>query len=318
MVLHRFVAAFTFALLVPAFFVLPSCSDPACTDGGEGCPCTTGLECGRPPACTGWMCDGTCHSFNERVGFRCMMDSCAGPDKCPGVCDGAGTCIGCLQDADCKPGHTCEAGNVCSSCSDGVKNGDETEIDCGGSCPLCPGTCNIDADCPGGYCWEGLCARCDDGIQNGDETDVDCGGSCSLCPGTCNVDADCSEGYCWEGLCVRCDDGIQNGDETGVDCGSVPGHCPLCTGYLCKTDEQCATGICAANGVCCKVVCDGCQQCDFGSGECHPIAGPIPWADCVPGQLCGLGGMCAWKDGYPCTKNEDCFNLACTNGICGF
>ncbi|MRG98239.1 hypothetical protein [Polyangium spumosum] len=271
--LHRFVAALTFTLLLPAFFALPSCTDAACADGGEGCPCTTGVECGRPPMCTGWICDGTCRSFNERVGFRCVMDSCPGPDKCPGVCDGAGTCIGCLQDADCKPGHTCEVGNVCSRCDDEVKNGDETDVDCGGSCPLCPGTCNVDADCPGGYCWDGLC--------------------------------------------VRCDDGIQNGDESGVDCGSLLGHCPVCTGYKCETDEQCATGICAAVGVCCKVVCDGCQQCEV-DGECVPIAGPIPWADCLPGQLCGLGGTCVWKDGYPCTKNEDCFNLVCSNGICGF
>jgi hypothetical protein len=243
MVLHRFVAAFTFALLVPAFFVLPSCSDPACTDGGEGCPCTTGVECGRPPACTGWMCDGTCHSFDERVGFRCMMDSCPGPDKCPGVCDGAGTCIGCLQDADCKSGYTCEAGNVCSSCDDGAKNGDETDIDCGGSCPLCPGTCNVDADCP--------------------------------------------EGYCWESMCVRCDDGIQNGDEQSVDCGSIFGHCPICLGYECEHDQQCRSGICSANGVCCKVTCEGCYDCT--SATCH---GPgVPRASSVDGADRALGLM---------------------------
>jgi hypothetical protein len=273
MVLHRFVAAFTFALLVPAFFVLPSCSDPSCKDGGEGCPCKEAIECGEPRDCIGWLCDGTCHTYNERVGFRCASLPCAGPGNCPGVCNGAGTCIGCLQDTDCEPGHTCEVGNVCSNCDDGVKNGDEADVDCGGSCPLCPGTCNVDADCPGGYCWEGLC--------------------------------------------IRCDDGIQNGDETGVDCGTVLGHCPLCTGYRCNTDEQCATGICSGNGVCCKVTCDGCQQCHV-DGECVPKYGPVPpWADCLPGQACGLGGTCAWKDGDPCTKNEDCFHLKCVDGLCG-
>ncbi len=46
----------------------------------------------------------------------------------------------------------------CTTCNDGIQNGDETGIDCGGSCPPC-GTCN-------------------DGIQNGNETSVDCGGSC--------------------------------------------------------------------------------------------------------------------------------------------
>lgn len=58
----------------------------------------------------------------------------------------------------------CEVG--CFSCEDGIMNGDEEEVDCGGSmCAACP--------------------TCDDGIQNGDEVDVDCGGSvCNACPCT--------------------------------------------------------------------------------------------------------------------------------------
>lgn len=51
------------------------------------------------------------------------------------------------------------------TCSDGIQNGDETGVDCGGSCPPCAPTCS-------------------DGIQNGDETGVDCGGSsCPPCSG---------------------------------------------------------------------------------------------------------------------------------------
>ena len=65
------------------------------------------------------------------------------------------------------------------TCDDGIQNGDETGIDCGGSCAAC--------------------ATCDDGILNGDETGIDCGGSCAAC--------------------ATCDDGILNGDETGIDCG---------------------------------------------------------------------------------------------------
>ncbi|MFZ9055500.1 MAG: T9SS type A sorting domain-containing protein, partial [Flavobacteriales bacterium] len=61
-----------------------------------------------------------------------------------------------------------DGGNFCVSgggpqptCDDGVQNGDETGIDCGGSCAACE--------------------TCDDGIQNGDETGIDCGGSCAPC-----------------------------------------------------------------------------------------------------------------------------------------
>lgn len=51
------------------------------------------------------------------------------------------------------------------SCTDGIKNQDETDVDCGGVCPACP--------------------TCTDGVQNGDETGVDCGGArCSTCPTT--------------------------------------------------------------------------------------------------------------------------------------
>jgi hypothetical protein len=58
--------------------------------------------------------------------------------------------------------------NVCSAapeptCTDGIKNGGETGIDCGGPCGPCGQTCT-------------------NGIKDGDETGVDCGGSC---PTTC-------------------------------------------------------------------------------------------------------------------------------------
>ena len=57
----------------------------------------------------------------------------------------------------------CFGSGPAPTCNDGIQNGDETGIDCGGiTCPACP-TCN-------------------DGIQNGDETGVDCGGpDCSPC-----------------------------------------------------------------------------------------------------------------------------------------
>ncbi len=51
-----------------------------------------------------------------------------------------------------------------ASCFNGVQDGDETGVDCGGSCAPCP--------------------TCDDGIQNGGETGVDCGGpDCEPCKG---------------------------------------------------------------------------------------------------------------------------------------
>jgi hypothetical protein len=131
---------------------------------------------------------------------------------------------------DC--GGTCPA---CPTCNDGIQNGNETGIDCGGSCPACP-TCfdgiqngnETGVDC-GGSCM--ACPTCSDGIQNGNETGVDCGGSCPACPtSTCTdgiqngneTGVDCG-GSCI--ACPTCSDGIQNGNETGIDCG---GSCPAC------------------------------------------------------------------------------------------
>jgi hypothetical protein len=75
----------------------------------------------------------------------------------------------------------------CATCTDGIQNGTETGVDCGGSCPACAGP------------------TCTDGVRNGTETGIDCGGTCPPCVLSCN-------------------DGILNGMETGVDCG---GGCPI-------------------------------------------------------------------------------------------
>ena len=48
------------------------------------------------------------------------------------------------------------------SCSDGVLNQDESDVDCGGSCDPCPTgrRCHADSDCASGYCRGGTCAEC--------------------------------------------------------------------------------------------------------------------------------------------------------------
>ncbi|OIO66491.1 hypothetical protein COY28_00925 [Candidatus Woesearchaeota archaeon CG_4_10_14_0_2_um_filter_57_5] len=97
-----------------------------------------------------------------------------------------------------------------AACDDHLKNGDETGVDCGGSCAPCP-TCDdgvqnqgeFGLDC-GGPC-ASTCPTCFDKLMDGDETGVDCGGSC--------------------GPCATCGDGMQNQGESGIDCG---GPCDAC------------------------------------------------------------------------------------------
>jgi len=69
-------------------------------------------------------------------------------------------------------GASCLGGPCAGSqptCTDGIKNGNETGVDCGGpDCDPCPAP------------------TCTDGIKNGNETGVDCGGpDCDPCP-TCD------------------------------------------------------------------------------------------------------------------------------------
>ena len=81
---------------------------------------------------------------------------------------------------------------VAPTCSDGAKNGTETDIDCGG--PGCPmkkcapmQKCLAPADCASGVCMPPLqdagalvsdvcqVPSCTNGVKNGNETGIDCG-----------------------------------------------------------------------------------------------------------------------------------------------
>ncbi|MGB0679873.1 MAG: RCC1 domain-containing protein [Polyangiales bacterium] len=98
-----------------------------------------------------------------------------------------------------------------ASCADGIQNGDESSIDCGGSCGACGdgASCSAPGDCTSAVCTGGTCQApsCSDGVQNGGETGLDCGGPCSSCAVTvvalkavrqvtCALKSN-GEVYCW-------------------------------------------------------------------------------------------------------------------------
>lgn len=178
------------------------------------------------------------------------------------------------------------------TCTDGIKNQDEIDIDCGGTvCDACvvvpeetceDGILNQDEteiDCGGEIC--DACIEeivepeptCTDGILNQDETDIDCGGmvcdACVIVPEeTCEdgilnqdeTDIDCGGTICDACVVVpveTCSDGILNQDETDIDCGGV---CPACVVVPAATCEdgimnQDETGI-----DCGGTVCDACVE----------------------------------------------------------
>ncbi len=259
---------------------------PAATDSGPEKP--------PPPSCTNGSKDGT--ESDVDCGGGC-------PTKCADT-------KGCTGAADCTSGVCDPATKKCAAptCSDTVKNGTETDADCGGSCPTkCADTkgCAGAADCASGVCDPAAkkCAppTCNDTIDNGTETDVDCGGTCpTKCADTkgCAVAGDCASGVCNDGTkkcsAPACDDTVKNGTETDTDCG---GACPT----------KCAdTKGCAVPGDCASGVCnDGTKKCSVPACDDTVKNGTETDVDC--------GGGCATKClvGKACAMNADC-----ASGIC--
>ncbi len=193
------------------------------------------------------------------------------------------------------------------SCDDGVRNGDETHIDCGGSCDPCPdgAGCVRATDCQSMVCRAMYCLvpSCMDAIQNGDELGVDCGagGTCPGCPGgtACTDGEQCLSHICESGTCTStsCEDGLLNADETDVDCGGTV--CPGCP----------ADGVCTDDSDCASLICD---------------AGACTMASCVDGVInegesdydCGGPRCPACGPGSMCTADSDCSSNICDAGTC--
>jgi hypothetical protein len=215
--------------------------------------------------------------------------------------------------------------NAATQCSDGIKDGNETAVDCGGNCPSgCVNGqgCLTDKDCASAVCdpVNNLCVAttCQDGIQDGSETGVDCGGTCTTKCATgdgCQSDSDCVSQACYvaENVCVAstCQDGFQDGNETGVDCGgSCPTECAL--GQGCKVDGDCASAIC--NTTLGECVSSTCQDGIKDGSETGVDCGGSCTDKCSVGQGCGGDSDCATGD-CSCTGGPG----ACTGGTgtCG-
>ena len=228
----------------------------------------------------------------------------------------------------CGEGGTCEGAPDCSSgicregkCgtlspSNGIKDGDETDVDCGGTkAPACADGkgCGVTADCTSGVCTGGKCQApsSTDGVKNGDETGVDCGGSSGKkCPAGqgCKSNADCDLLTCDPGtnkcLPASSGDGFKNGTETDVDCGGgAPTNAPRCAqGKGCDVNGDCAGVVqCDANTKTCNAPSSGDglkngTETDVDCGGGAPTNAP----KCIGGKACLVVGDCA--DGE-CTGN---------------
>jgi hypothetical protein len=193
-----------------------------------------------------------------------------------------------------------------AQCHDGAKDGDETDMDCGGSCEPCATgqMCNTGSDCTSTLCnsFTNRCVgtRCEDGVRDGNETDVDCGGGACLPCGDgkgCKANADCTSDICdlATDTCSNtlCMDGIRDGAETDVDCGGPA--CPKCLGgKSCDGNSDCLSNVCGAQHTCAA------SQCEDGVKD-----GSETDVDCG-GAVCPA---CALTKA--CAMNSDCVSHYC-------
>ncbi|MBM4357436.1 MAG: hypothetical protein FJ096_04925 [Deltaproteobacteria bacterium] len=272
------------------------------TGAGAGDPSSTSStmgECSGPSGCpeAGVCMLATC--ITNKCGTQPATAGATCADNGGKVCDGNGACVECNKNSDCgadKP-NCKDKKCVPNPCMNGTKDGDETDIDCGGAtCPKCTAgdECLAPTDCDSNYC-----KGTGGGAGGG-------GGSAPTGPGVCEPcasdDACAATEYCKDKkTCVP----------------------KLDKAVKCTADGECLTGFCT-DGVCCNARCnETCASCvavknGGNEGEC----GPVPVTDdpdmeckdskpesCGPMADKGCSGMIGSCVVWPTT--QACISASC-------
>jgi hypothetical protein len=239
--------------------------------GGTGgaAPCTSPASCPAVP-------DGPCRMFGT---VTCTKGVC-GVSYAQGdaasqrygscqknVCDQTGHVVAAVDDT-----NVYDDGNPCTvdACNNGVPGNNQQQVD-----TVCPtpamGYCETDpnSNTP-------ACLQCQPGV-----------------PSTCFTNMLCVKGKCVPNSCTNAD--LDNG-ETDVDCGGL--SCLKCaTNKTCKTNKDCASGVCS-NLTCQAHSCmDHTQNYDETAQDCGGSCGP-----------------CA--DALGCAYPVDCVSAVCKANIC--
>lgn len=220
------------------------------TSTGSAGECSGPDTCPQGNSCNRASCiDGKCDFQLQTAGAACTDDGGQ-------VCDGLGACVECNKNSDCdgnaaKP--LCDKKKkLCVSvqCMNTVKDGAETDVDCGGTDQGC-GRC---AD--GKICL--LAADCNSNLCKGDAGGGGAGGAGGMASGP--------------GVCAPCATSADCG--AGAYCTDMKACAPHGTqGDVCVAGDECASGFCV-DGRCCDTACDGtcvaCSNAKSGGkdGEC--------------------------------------------------
>jgi hypothetical protein len=194
------------------------CTKDTCNNGAPmtmikvGSACGLNGVCSSKGTCVECVGNGTCPGNKPMcINNYCSAATCQNGGVLP---DGNETDVDCGGDecGPCDPGLKCKGEMDCKSgvckepfmnalykqcqiptCIDGVHNGTETDVDCGGAgCPdssKCADAkhCAVHGDCQSDVCQGGVCqpASCTDGVKNGNEMGIDCGGGGPGCATKC-------------------------------------------------------------------------------------------------------------------------------------
>ena len=239
-----------------------------------------------------------------------QSSDCRSGSSCGGAGGASGGKAGAGSSAVAGSGDDSAAGSDgLEACSNGKKDADEADVDCGGNgrCERCIANqlCKTNHDCESNDCTRNHCSEpsCADKVKNQDESDVDCGGSCLPCDvgAACSANADCAGQYCAKRVCAdHCLSGVRDADETDKDCGGT--SCPACADdQRCKGAPDCQSLVCFGNS-CLPATCTDqvknqdetdldCGGACRGKSPCPVGAQCISQADCES-WLCSPAGKC--------------------------
>ena len=268
----------------------------ACAADARGCfDWVAGVDC----AADATQCDDSAEPAICLTEPGTCQDGAVNQDESDADCGGSRCepcALGrtCLAAADCTT-NNCDLGNTNAcvpedqpTCTDGAKNQDETDVDCGGT--ICAGcgenaACAADTDCESGTCDGDKCTAPDPntGCNPGE---VRCtGNTVQTCDQNQWVETQICAQACAAGACaddVQCTPGanrcFKNSVQTCNVAGSAWQHLDIC-------EEDCMNGLCV--------------------GACEPTAlrcnGDVQ-------EMCGM-------DGQTWAQNEACA-LGCDHRVC--
>ncbi len=300
------------------------CEPVECVDGAKSTVAREGdVDCGglcSARCVTGQACAGTADCG---AGMRCLNRICSPPlgvgstctadDQCStGICKTGTsttvkTCVAPVYDGgSCSESRQCASQRcvtrkcVAPRSNDLIKNGTETDVDCGGGSGI---SCTLGRAC----LWAGDCAS---GLLCSPKS------RCVKPAGdTCTAGTQCFSGICAgapRAMTCRagpaCDDGLKNGSETDLDCGGVCST-KCMTGKKCTSHGDCASGSCSGAGLCVAATCrDGVRN----GNEVDVDCGGATCGGCAPGTLTNQAASCASKS---LTPDGRCAFPTCEDGI---